>query len=126
MSAGFALVKFKKTGNIYYTCYEGTSDTIVPFLFTPQECYDPNMDCYCAISYSREMCRQRSSWAFPDNVLDIDAVEIYANYGGFYWDETGSESIRMINPALDEWGELRLLNEKVGMPQWARDFLDSL
>ena len=38
MSRSFALVKFKKTGNIYYGCYDGTCDVMYPFLCTPQEC----------------------------------------------------------------------------------------
>lgn len=127
MSSSFALVKFKKTGNIYYTYYNGTSDTICPFLYTAQECYDPKIDCYCAISYGRTLWGQHSSRTFPDNVTDVDDVEIYSDYGGgFYWDGTGSESIKMINPILDEWGELALPNEKSGMPEWVDEFLKSL
>lgn len=126
MSAAWVLVKFKKTGNIYYGCYEGTSDTIRPFLCTPQECYDPEIDCYCPISYCRDLSRQHSSWRFPDNVDDLDDVEIYSDYGGcFYWDGTGSESIKMINPVLDEYGELMLPNEKSGMPKWVKEHFKS-
>ncbi len=129
MSSAFALVRFKKTGNIYYTYYDGTSDIIFPHLYTAQECYDPKIDCYCAISYGRTL-RYRpgySSWTFPDNVVDLDEVEIYSDYGGgFYWTETGSESIKMINPTLDDFGELVLPNEKPGMPEWADKFLKSL
>ena len=33
MSASYGLVKFKKTGNVYYCCYEGTSDIMIPMNF---------------------------------------------------------------------------------------------
>lgn len=126
MSAAFGLVKFKTTGNVYYCCYEGTSDTLIPNICTPEECYDEKLDCYCAISYCRELCR-RTGWSIPDDVTDWDDVEIYSTYGGgFYWDDTGSESIKMLKPALDQWGELLLSNEKYGIPKWAEEFLKRL
>ena len=55
MSKSVALVKFKKTGNIYYGYYNGTCGVLSPFLCTPQECYNKEYDCYEAISYCNKL-----------------------------------------------------------------------
>lgn len=124
MSRAFALVKFKRTGNIYYGCYNGTPDIMLPFLCTPQECYDKTLNCYCAITYCQDLARQRDSWKFPDNVTDLDEIEIYSDYGGgFYWPGTGSESIKMINDFLNPWEEV-YEKMKDGQPDWVKDFLN--
>lgn len=123
MSAAFALIKFKRTGNIYYGCYEGTSDTMLPFICTPEECYDEKLDCYCAISYCRNLARQGKAWSFPEAAPDIDEVEIYSDYGGgFYWTVRGSESARVVE-SLDP---LDIDIEHDGMPDWAKKFLEEL
>lgn len=123
MSASFALVRFNKTGNIYYGCYEGTSDLMLPFICTPEECYDENIDCYCAITYCRNIKGQYTTWLFPNDVADLDDIEIYSDYGGgFYWSGTGSESIKMIKDYLDPW-EQCYENIKDGQPKWAEEFL---
>lgn len=123
MSCSFALVKFKKTGNIYYGCYNGTSDIMIPFLCTPQECYDEKLDCYCAITYCRELSYRHESWKFPEDVTDLDDIEIYSDYGGgFYWSGTGSESIKMIDDFLDPW-EAVYEDMKHGVPEWVEEFL---
>lgn len=126
MSAAFALVKFKKTGNIYYGCYEGSSDIMVPFICTPDECYDEETDCYWAITYCRKLDCQHETWKFPDNVTDLDDIEIYSDYGGgFYWSGTGSESIRMIKDYLNPWEEC-YRDMKDGEPDWVKIFLEHL
>ncbi len=55
MSAAFGLVRFKRTGNIYYGCYEGTSDVIIPYLCTPEECYNKEELYYNPINYCRHL-----------------------------------------------------------------------
>ena len=55
MSRAFALIKFKKSSNIYYGCYDGTCDVMYPSICTPQECYDKEDDCYKPISYCEEL-----------------------------------------------------------------------
>lgn len=123
MSASFGLVRFKKTGNIYYGCYEGTSDLMLPFICTPEECYDEKIDCYCAITYCRNIEGQYETWLFPDDVADLDDIEIYSDYGGgFYWNGTGSESVKMIKDYLDPW-ERCYKNMKDGQPKWVEEFL---
>ena len=125
MSRSFALVKFKKTGNIYYGCYNGTSYIMMPFLCTPQECYDKELDCYCAITYCTELSKQHNSWKLPDNITDLDEVEIYSDYGGgFYWSGHGSESAKMLDDYLDPW-EAVYDDIKDGIPEWADEFLKS-
>ena len=125
MSSAFGLVKFKTTGNIYYGCYNGTCDIFLPFIFTAEECYNEQLDCYCAITYGRELNHGRD-WAFPDDVNDLDDVEIYSSYGGgFYWHGTGSESVKMIKDYLDPFEEVwpDIID---GTPQWAEEFLIQL
>lgn len=129
MSASYGLVRFKRTGNIYYCCYEGTSDTLNPFICTAEECYDPKIDCYCAITHCRDLQMKRTGepWFIPDDTPDLDEVEIYTAYGGgFYFPGTGSESLRQVNCALDEWGEVDLDIQTDGCPEWVEDFLKGL
>lgn len=124
MSASFALVKFKSTGNIYFGCYEGTSDILIPYICTPEECYDEKLDCYCSISHCRDLSAQHKTWAYPDNV-PADEVEIYSDYGGgFYWNGHGSESIKMIKDFLDPWDNYTTIED--GKPEWVEEFLKSL
>lgn len=127
MSRSFALVKFKKTGNIYYGCYNGTPDILLPFLCTPKECYNEEFDCYCAISYCMELSCKTDSWRFPDDVADLDDVEIYSDYGGgFYWSGKGSESIKMVDyDSRNPW-ETSYDDIVDGMPEWAEKFLKEL
>lgn len=123
MSASFVLVKFKRTGNIYYGCYEGTSDVTIPYLCTPEECYIENEQCYRPISYCRHL-GDINDWEFHDSVSDLDQVEIYSDYGGgFYWHGKGSESIKMIKENLMPWDNC-YEDVQNGIPKWARDFLD--
>lgn len=122
MSASFGLVKFKKTGNIYYSCYEGTTDIMIPYLCTPEECYDEKTDCYWAITYCRKLGDQHKTWKFPDDITDLDDIEIYSDYGGgFYWSGIGSESIKMIKnflmPYEECWEDM-----KNGEPEWVEEF----
>lgn len=126
MSRAFGLVRFKTTGNIYYGCYNGTSDIMLPFLCTPEECYDEKLDCYCAIIYCQELRKKRGSWDFPSDVTDLDEVEIYSDYGGgFYWPGSGSESARMLDTHLNPWEEV-YDEVKDGRPDWVMDFLEEL
>lgn len=125
MSASWGLVRFKKTGNIYYCCYDGTSDLLHPYICTPEECYDEKWDCYDAISYCRNLTRQKGTWCFPRNVADLDEVEIYSDYGnGFYWSGTGSESIKMIDDFVDPW-RTSGVHITDGKPEWVLKFLIS-
>ena len=122
MSSTWALVRFKKTGNVYMGHYNGTSDIMNPFICTPEECYEPETDCYSSLTYCRELAKGRS-WKFPDEVTDLDEVEIYSDYGGgFYWSGTGSESIKMLNGPLDTWADSEDVNVTDGIPAWADEF----
>lgn len=119
MSAAFGLVKFLSTGNIYYCCYEGTSDVLNPHICTPEEC-KINDDLYNPISYIRNHSR---NWGFPD-VKDIDDVEIYSDYGGgFYWNGIGSESAKMIKSPLMPF-EQCYETMMDGKPDWVSKFLN--
>lgn len=117
-----ALVKFKKTGNIYYGCYEGISDVMIPFICTPYECYDIERDAYLSIYYCRQLDNQHDTWEFPDTTIDLDNIEIYSDYGnGFYWKGMGSESVKMIKDYLMPWdSDIEIIE---GQPKWVKDFL---
>lgn len=119
MSADWGLVRFKKTSNVYWCCYEGTSDILNPFICTSEECRDET-GCHCAITYCRELAKGRD-WTLPD-VDDMDEVEIYSDYGGgFYWPGTGSESAKMIDKYLDPFAQC--YDEMIdGRPEWADEF----
>lgn len=125
MSSSFGLVKFNRTGNIYYSCYNGTSDIMIPFLCTPEECYDEETDCYWAITYCRKLNEQHDSWKFPNDVTDLDDIEIYSDYGGgFFWNGTGSESARMIKDGINPYCDFDNMID--GAPEWVEEFLNSL
>ena len=128
MSHSFGLVKFKKTGNIYYSCYNGTSDVMIPFLCTPEECYNKETDCYCAISYCRQLNDQHKTWYLPDNITDLDDIDIYSDYGsGFYWSGTGSESARMIDGPLMPFEDVEVYEGlKHGEPDWVKEFFERM
>ena len=129
MSASYGLVKFKKTGNVYYCCYEGTSDTLNPFICTAEECYDPKIDCYCAITHCRNLQKLRKDepWNIPDDTPDLDEVEIYSDYGGgFSFPGIGSESLRKIDCAYDEFGCVDLDISVDGKYEWVDEFFEEL
>jgi hypothetical protein len=126
MSATYALIRFKKTGNIYHGCYEGTSDVMNPYICTAEECYDEKIDCYCAISYCRELSKGKD-WVFPKDVPDLDECEVYSDYGGgFYWHAIGSETLKMIDNPLDEYGELDFEKITDGPADWVREYWKEL
>ncbi len=126
MSASTVLIRFKKTGNIYMGCYEGTSDYVKPYICTAEECYDEKLDCYCAITYCREIAKDKD-YILPKDFPDLDEVEVYSdwNFGG-YFKAIGSESLKMIDCPLDEFGELDwsvIVHEK---PDWVTGFWEEL
>lgn len=124
MSASWGLVRFKKTGNIYMCCYEGTTDILVPFICTPEECWDEKSDCYHSIAYCRQLSEGRS-WAFPDDVTDLDECDVYSDYGdGFHWSGTGSESLKMIKDGRNPWNEE--IEEIDGQLGWVIQFVEEI
>ena len=118
MSRSFALIKFDKTNNIYYGCYNGTSDILIPKICTPEECYDKEYNAYRPISY----LDVPSNYILNIQVNDFDNVYIYSDYGGgFWWRGTGSESAKYIKEGLDPWNEDIQIKDEV--PKWVQDFL---
>ena len=121
MSKAFALIRFRKTGNIYYGIYNGTVDMLSPKICTPEECYDPSSDCYCAISYLEDTLYDY--YEYPEDA-DWDIVDIYSDYGyGFYWEGVGSESLELIKEGCMPWEEYDYLPH--GKPQWVEEFLNN-
>ena len=126
MSASWALIRFKKTGNIYMGCYEGTSDTMNPYICTADECWDENFQVYSSITHCRKIAAERD-WIFPKDISDLDEVEIYSDYGfGGVYRAVGSENAKMIDCPLDEFGELdwdEIIHNK---PEWVDTYWNSL
>lgn len=127
MSAATVLVRFKKTGNIYMGCYEGTSDYVRPYICTPEECWDEKWGCYCAISYCRDRAAKEDYNVYVD-VSDWDDVEVYSEWGfSGYFKAVGSETHKIIAKCpLDEFYELdweAIIHEK---PDWVTGFWEEL
>lgn len=121
MSAAEALIRFNKTGNIYYGCYEGTVDFLNSFICTPEECYMDEWEAYSPILYCRKLQSDNDYCQFPE-VNDLDDVEIYSDYGdGFYWKGKGSESVKRIKYPLApfEQDESYPID---GQPDWVKEF----
>lgn len=123
MSRAFGLIKFKKTGNIYYGCYNGTSDVMYPCLCTPEECRDEDGR-YDSITYCAGLVENGNfDWRFPKDVSDIDKVEIYSDYGrGFWWYGTGSETAKRIAGPLAPYDEDFPIFS--GKPEWVEKFFE--
>lgn len=129
MSASEALIRFNKSGNIYCGCYEGTSDILIPFICTPEECYMEDCKAYSPISYCRKLQSEKLQsdnhyFVFPEfpDVDDLDEVEIYSDYGGgFFWDGVGSESAKRIKYPLAPF-EHDDMYPTDGCPEWAEEF----
>ena len=116
MSKFAALIKFNKTDNIYFGCYDETCDIMYPNICTPDDCYDEKAHCYLPIVY----CEQHFVSYLEDfvgrNIKDKDEIEIYVDYGnGFYWKGFGSESDKLIIEGIDP-----KLNYTDGIPDWAK------
>ena len=126
MSASWALIRFKNTGNIYMGCYEGTSDTMNPYICTAEECWDEKFKVYSSITYCRKIAAERD-WVFPKDAHDLDDVEIYSDYGfGGTYAAVGSETAKMIDCPLDEFGELDWDKISKTKPDWVDTYWNSL
>lgn len=119
MSKSYALIRFYKTGNIYYGVYNGTVDTLYFNICTAEDCYDKELDGYYLIHY---LCNKQED-VLPKGAPDLDDVDIYTSYGGgFYWKGRGSESLKMVLEGLSPW-EFEYDSVIDGKPDWAERFL---
>ena len=115
MSKAIALIRFNKTGNIYYGCYDGTIDVMYSS-FTE---YQDNLDIF---DWCSEHCCDYQK--IDKNLIkDEDNIEIYSDYGGgFYWDGKGSEEHRIITKNFTPWYDYDL-NYIDGKPYWVEEFM---
>ena len=112
MSKAIALIKFKKTGNIYYGCYNGISDKMRPRICSLDECFNAEKNAYMVTDYCSE--------PIDNEITDVDDVEIYSSHGdGFYWEGKGCEPAEILIDGLEpldnpdiEWVD--------GIPEWAK------
>ncbi len=119
MSRAYGLCRFKKTGNIYACCYNGTVDIMQPRLLTIEQATDE--DGYLAVIskiYYSNNCGWEELQRDPPN--DLDKIEIYSDYGGgFYWNGIGSESRQVIWEGHEPFDKFEI---KHGQPKWVTDF----
>ena len=115
MSRAIAFIRFNKTGNIYYGCYDGTVD----LMYSSFTEYQDNFDIF---DWCSEHCYDYQK--IDKNLIkDEDDIEIYSDYGyGFYWDGKGSEKYKIITEGFDPWGDYSNLPTD-GQPEWVKNYL---
>ena len=113
MSRAIAFIRFNKTGNIYYGCYDGTVD----LMYSSFTEYQDNFDIF---DWCSEHCYDYQK--IDKNLIkDEDDIEIYSDYGGgFYWDGKGSEKYKIITEGFDPWSDYS--NSPIdGQPEWVKN-----
>lgn len=123
MSRAVALVKFEKTGNVYWGCYDGTCDFMYNQLtpYNEAESY-PGFDSF------------KSKDIEGLEITDLDNVEIYSDYGrGFYWSKNckGSETHKCLVKGTwpFRWAEFddeEYIPIEDGQPDWVKDIFGKL
>ena len=120
MSSAMAFIKFKKTGNIYCGCYNGTVDIMYDCFCE----YNPNISIF---DYCSEHADDSIDIKRTNKIDDLDEIEIYSDYGGgFYWKGTGSEKYKIIVKGLDPWNNNNTPWDGAsitdGMPGWVNNY----
>ena len=124
MSRAVALVKFEKTGNIYWGCYNGISDSMYNQLIPYNE-----TERYPGFDFFETKDIEESE------ITDLDNVEIYSDYGrGFFWSKhcKGSETHKcLVNGRLpfmliDSEDEDEQIYTEKGQPDWVKDIFEKL
>ena len=117
-----ALVKFEKTGNVYWGCYDGTCDIMYNQLtpYNEAERY-PGFDSF------------ENKDIEGIEITDLDNVEIYSDYGaGFFWSKNckGSEThkclVKGIRPFDVDYDEEEQIYAEDGQPDWVKDIFEKL
>lgn len=123
MSKGLALIRFYRTGNVYYGVYNGTVDMLYFNICTKEDCYDKK----CLLYWLYDHLCLKNEDDFPTDAFsdldDIDDVDIYTTYGGgFYWKGKGSESLKMVLEGLFPFNDY---DHPVtdGKPDWTEKYL---
>lgn len=117
MSSAFALIRFQRTGNIYYGVYHGASDSLYLHICTKKD-----RDRYGLFRY---ICEMVDDDPIPKDVpSDLDDVDIYTDYGGgFYWKGKGSETLKMVLENLMPFEVDTYDSLLDGKPYWVEKFL---
>ena len=117
MSRSEALIRFKKTGNIYYGCNDNCSDTMMPNIVNTESLkIYPGFDYF---SYREENEKTKNEY-LTDKLSklndEVDEVEIYiCDYDSCY-SGIGSEKYSIL---LFDNDHTKILDSK---PQWVIDF----
>ena len=117
MSRSEALIRFKKTGNIYYGCNDNCSDTMMPNIVNTESLkIYPGFDYF---SYREENEKTKNEY-LTDKLSksndEVDEVEIYIYDYNSCYSGIGSEKYSLI---LFDNNRTQILNSK---PQWVIDF----
>lgn len=124
MSRAIGLVKFPN-GNIYISCYDGTSDYMYSPLITKTNLTDNyNGDLFGWNDYVIEDACSETEAALDAARKDNseETVEIYSDYGGgFWWSGKASEKHMCITEENSFW---YVTDYQDGCPNWAQEFMD--
>lgn len=122
MSRAFGLVKFPN-GNVYISCYDGTSDYMYSPLITKNDLVSKYDD--SVFEWNSHVLKSDSS---IEDTLDTarkdggeEPVEIYSDYGGgFWWTGKASEKYMCITEGNSLW---YIKDYQNGCPEWAQRFM---
>ena len=113
MSRSPAIIRFKKTGNIYYGCHDNCSSTMLPILYnTKISTIYPGLD-----YFSEEEIKRQSDIDNIDemSINDLDEIEIYVIDYDSWHKSKGSEKLGIIIDCSYHTGFH-------GKPEWVKGF----
>ena len=122
MGKVYTLVRFSKTGNIYYGSYDTIGQRARNYICTPKEAYDAADDIYDMTAFWREKEKRDGCNAYTHECLtgiepDYDDVEVYVPCLHMTFLSKGSEQRKLISG----WTRGSSPTKK-GMPQWVKGF----
>lgn len=122
MSKLYTLVRFLKTGNIYYGSYDTIGQIAGNYICTPKEAYDAADNVYDKAAFWREKEKRDGCNAYTHECLagtepDCDDVEVYIPGLCMTFLSKGSEQRKVISG----W-DRKASPVKMDLPYWVKEF----
>lgn len=122
MSKVYTLVRFSKTGNIYYGSYDTIGQIAGNYICTPKEAYDAADDVYDKTAFWREKEKRDGCNAYTYECLvgtepECDDVEVYVPSLRAAFPSKGSEQRKLISG----W-DRKASPIKEDLPYWVEEF----